>query len=61
MTRIPRFNMQDIDVSLGNGPHPAFIVNGETKNKILIGTYPAVIDEGRACSIPGQMPAVCIE
>jgi hypothetical protein len=60
MTRIPKFNLEDIDPSLGNGPHPAFMVNGEVKNEILIGTYPAVIDGGRACSIPGQTPAVSV-
>ncbi|MDR2484454.1 MAG: formylglycine-generating enzyme family protein [Treponema sp.] len=60
MTRIPRFNLEDIDASLGSGPHPVFIVNGEVKSEILIGTYPAVIDGGRACCIPGQTPAVSI-
>jgi hypothetical protein len=61
MTRIPRFNLEAIDESLGSGPHPAFVVNGVVKPEIYIGTYQAVIDEGRACSIPGQSPKVSID
>jgi hypothetical protein len=56
MVRIPLFNLQDIDAALGTGPHPAFIVNGEVKNEIYIGAYQAVVDEGRACSLPGVLP-----
>lgn len=39
MVVIPRFNLQDIDASLGTGTHPAFIVNGVTKSEILVGKY----------------------
>jgi hypothetical protein len=60
MTRIPRYNVEDIDPALGSGVHPAFVVNGVVKNEIYIGTYQAVLDEGRACSIPGQSPRVNI-
>jgi hypothetical protein len=60
MTRIPRFNVEDISADLGNGVHPAFVVNGVVKNELYLGTYQAVIDEGRACSIPGQSPKVNI-
>jgi hypothetical protein len=31
-TRIPRFNVEDIDPALGTGPHPAFGVNGVIKD-----------------------------
>jgi hypothetical protein len=58
MVRIPKFNLEDIDPSLGSGPHPAFKVNGAVKNEIFIGAYQAVVDEGRACSLPGVSPAV---
>jgi hypothetical protein len=54
MTRIPKFNLEDIDTSPGNGPHPAFIVSGEVKNEILIGTYPAVIDGGAPALSPDR-------
>jgi hypothetical protein len=60
MVRIPRFNLEDIDASLGNGPHPAFVVGGVVKNEIYIGAYQAVVDEGRACSLPGVSPTVNI-
>jgi YD repeat-containing protein len=60
MTRIPKFNVEDIDPSLGSGLHPAFIMNGVVKNELYIGTYPAIVDNGLALSIPGQVPAVNI-
>jgi hypothetical protein len=60
MTRIPKFNIEDIDPSLGNGVHPAFVVNGITKNEIYIGSFQAVLDGGVAYSLPGQSPAVNI-
>jgi hypothetical protein len=59
-TRIPRFNLEDIHPSLGTGPHPAFIVNGVTKDEILIGSSPAIIEKGCAISLPGQSPRVNI-
>jgi hypothetical protein len=39
MVVVPRFNLQDIDASLGTGTHPAFIVNGSVKPEIFIGKY----------------------
>jgi hypothetical protein len=60
MVRIPKFNLESIDASLGSGPHPAFVVNGVVKNEIYIGAYQAVVDEGRACSLPGVSPTVNI-
>ncbi|MDR2741765.1 MAG: SUMF1/EgtB/PvdO family nonheme iron enzyme [Treponema sp.] len=61
MVRIPKFNLEDIDASLGNGPHPAFVVDGVVKNEIYIGAYQAVVDEGRAISLPGVSPTVNID
>ncbi|MDR1903758.1 MAG: formylglycine-generating enzyme family protein [Treponema sp.] len=60
MVRIPKFNLEDIHPDLGTGPHPAFVVDGVVKNEIYIGAYQAVVDEGRACSLPGVSPAVNI-
>jgi hypothetical protein len=60
MTRIPKFNIEDIDSSLGSGVHPAFVVDGVVKNEIYIGTFQAVLDGGVAYSLPGQSPAVSI-
>jgi hypothetical protein len=60
MTRIPKFNIEDIDPSLGSGVHPAFSVNGVIKNEIYIGSFLAVLDGGIAYSLPGQSPAKSI-
>jgi hypothetical protein len=61
MVRIPKFNLEDIDPSLGTGPHPAFIVNGIVKNEIYIGAYQAILEKGCAISIPGQSPKVSLD
>ncbi|GHV79110.1 hypothetical protein AGMMS49944_09010 [Spirochaetia bacterium] len=60
MVRIPRFNLEDISPDLGTGPHPAFVVGGVVKDEIFIGAYQAVVDEGKACSLPGVSPTVNI-
>lgn len=60
MRIIPRFNIQDVDPAMGTGVHPAFVVNGVTKNEIFVGQYPAVVREGRALSLPGVAPQVSI-
>ena len=60
MVRIPKFNLEDIDPSLGSGPHPAFIVNGVVKNEIYIGAFQAILEKNCAVSIPGQSPKVNI-
>ena len=61
MVRIPRFNLEDINPALGSGTHPAFLVNGVAKDEIYIGAFQAVVDEGRACSLPGVLPTVSID
>jgi hypothetical protein len=60
MVRIPKFNLEDIDASLGTGPHPAFIVHGRTLPEIWIGKYPAKNVNSRACSLPGVDPTASI-
>lgn len=60
MVRIPKFNLQDIDSSLGTGVHPAFIVGGVEKSEILIGQFPAKVVDGRACSLPGVDPTTLV-
>jgi hypothetical protein len=60
MVRIPKFNIKDIDASLGSGVHPAFVVDGVIKNEIFIGAYQAVFEKGCAISVPGQSPKVSI-
>lgn len=52
----PRFNVQDIDASLGTGTHEAFVVNGVEKSEIFIGQYLASVRDSRALSLPGMVP-----
>jgi hypothetical protein len=54
MLRIPRFNVETIDSSLGRGVHPAFMVDGKEVGEIFIGQASATIIDGRAYSIPGE-------
>lgn len=58
MNVIPRFNLQDIDASLGTGTHPAFIVNGVEKSEIFIGQYQGIVKDNNLLSIPGVIPTV---
>jgi sulfatase modifying factor 1 len=60
MVVIPKFNLQDINASLGTGAHPAFIVNGVEKPEIFIGKFQAIVHDGNALSLPGQDPATSL-
>lgn len=53
---IPRFNLQDIDPSLGTGAHPAFIVNGVEKSELFIGQHLGCLRDGELLSLPGVEP-----
>jgi hypothetical protein len=54
MLRIPRFDVETIDSSLGRGVHPAFMVDGKEVEEIFIGQVNATVIDGRAYSIPGE-------
>ena len=56
LRRIPRFNLEDIDPSLGTGPHPAFVVGDRVVSEVWIGMYPGVISQGEMVSVPGVVP-----
>ena len=57
MVVIPRFNLQDIDESLGTGPHPAFVAGGVTKSELLMGKYIASKgSDGLAATLGGKAP-----
>jgi len=58
--RIPKFQVEDIDASLGTGTHPAFVVDGAEKDEILVGLHHAAEVNGEAVSQPGMMPRVSI-
>ena len=57
MAVIPKFNVQDIDASLGTGVHPAFVVGGVEKSEIFVGKFQATTHDGVALSLPGMNPA----
>lgn len=57
LRRIPRFNLEDIDSSLGTGPHPAFVVNGETRPEFWLGMYIGTISNGELVSVPSTAPS----
>jgi len=57
MNIIPKFNLEDIDESLGTGIHPAFIVGGVEKNELFIGTYPGILKNGELISLAGVDPS----
>lgn len=56
MVVVPKFNLQDIDASLGTGTHPAFIVGGVEKSQIFIGQHIGVNRNGEMLSLPGVDP-----
>ena len=60
MAVIPKFNIQDIDASLGTGTHPMFIVGGVEKAYRYIGQFQGVIRNGELLSLPGEDPASSI-
>lgn len=60
MVVVPKFRLEEIDSSLGNGVHPAFIVNNKELPEIYIAKYPASVYNGRALSMPMVEPTVNI-
>lgn len=56
MRVVPKFNLQDIDASLGTGVHPAFVVNGGEKPEIFIGQHIGSSLNGEMLSLPGRDP-----
>ena len=60
MVRIPRFQLNEIDPTWPTTPHPAFIINGVTKDEIYIAKYLASMPSTRARSIGGVDPKASI-
>jgi hypothetical protein len=56
MVVVPKFNLQDIDASLGTGTHPAFTVGDVEKSQIFIGQHIGVNRNGEMLSLPGVDP-----
>ena len=57
MVAIPRFNIGDVIAGGPATPHPAFIVNGVTKDVIYISKYQNIVHDSRAYSAAFQDPA----
>lgn len=58
MRWIPKFNLEDLGVDYGTGVHPAFVVDGVTKDGIWVGVYPGIVRNGELLSLPGVAPTV---
>lgn len=58
MVVIPRFNMSDVIPGAPDEPHPAFVVNGVTKDALYVSKYQNVVHDSRAYSLPLQDPGV---
>lgn len=56
MRAIQKFNLEDLDPALGTGVHPAFVVDGVTKDVLWIGMYQGIIKNGELLSLPGVDP-----
>jgi hypothetical protein len=54
---LPKFNVEEIDASLGTGTHPAFVVGGVEKSEILIGQFCGASVNGELISQPGRAVA----
>lgn len=60
MNIVPKFNLEDIDASLGTGVHPAFIVGGVEKSELFIGAYQGIIKNGELVSLTGVDPSTSV-
>jgi len=54
----PRFNLEDLNMDLGTGPHPMFVVDGDVKRERFIGVYQGKYVDGEFLSLPGVDPTV---
>ena len=61
--RFPKMKSSDLDSSLPDHTHPAFIINGEEQDEILLGKYAACSltgtgsDGGTLYSLPNMPPS----
>jgi hypothetical protein len=54
MVVVPKYQVEDIDASLGTGTHPGFIVNEVEKSEILIGQHIGALLNDELVSQPGR-------
>lgn len=60
MNIIPKLSYKDVGIGNSDSPLPAFIKGGVVLPEIFIGTYLANMHDGRAYSLPGQVPRTSI-
>ena len=58
MNIIPKRSYKDVGLSDSTKALPAFMVDDAEKPEIFVGTFMAMVHDGRACSLPGQVPKV---
>ena len=58
MNIIPKLSYKDVGLSDSTKALPAFMVDDAEKSEIFVGTFMAMVHDGRACSLPGQVPKV---
>lgn len=58
MNIIPKLSYKAVGIGNSEAALPAFNIDGVEKDEIFIGTYPAYVHDGRAYSLPGQVPKV---
>ena len=56
MVRIPKLTYKQLGMGESEATHPAFIVNGQEVEEILISKYQNVVNNGRAYSLGGVDP-----
>ncbi|AOA58699.1 hypothetical protein [Acinetobacter larvae] len=61
MNIIPMLRCEDLGDDLGQGPHPAFIVNDKVCDALFYGSYNGVIKDGELVSQPGLEPGAYID
>ena len=60
MVKIPKMTYAQLGLGDSTDIHPAFIVNGVTKDAIWISKYQNIVQGGRAYSLPGRDPKASI-
>lgn len=58
MNIIPKLTYKAVGLGDSENPLPAFVINDEAKPEIFVGSYMAYVHDGRAYSLPGQVPKV---
>jgi hypothetical protein len=56
MNIVPAWRLQDLVPELGEGLHPAFVVDGLGRREFFYGTYPGTLRDGELVSLPAVAP-----